>query len=113
MEDRLAPRPEDFTIRIRPGLQESQWDGTVSIDVAWKESNPLDDDDFNQIMHLTQMVCSSVPLMECDDALAKMMADYVETHYVAEEPTSNKLEVVSRESNVVKLNFGSGQNAKR
>src|SRR5210317_1197893 len=85
MEDRLAPRPEDFTIRIRPGLQESQWDGTVSIDVAWKESNPLNDDDFNQIMHLTQMVCSSVPLMECDDALAKMMADYVETHYVAEE----------------------------
>ena len=56
---------EDFVIRIRPLLDdENSWTGQVDITIVTFPENPLDDEDYDQLIHFSKMVCSSVPIME-------------------------------------------------
>lgn len=102
--------PEDYFIRVRPGLnivpgyKGVTWDGTVSVDIMWNEDNPLIDDDFGQLMNLTQMMCSSVPVMENDETIAKIMSDYVDAVY-NDKVEDKPIGIVGAIGNVIKVNF--------
>jgi len=68
---------EDFVIRIRPMLDdENSWTGQVDITIVTFPENPLDDDDYNQLIHFSKMVCSSVPIMEEVEQIREMFNEY-------------------------------------
>lgn len=120
MPETLENNPEDYLIRVRPGLKpvppgygEASWDGTVSVDIMWSENNPLTDSDFGQLMNLAQMICSSVPIMENDEGIAKIMSDYVDTMYNTSKLADTPIGAQGSVGNVIQVNFHSGREGYR
>lgn len=108
MPETLEHNPEDYHIRLRPGLNaDNSWDGTVSIDILWDSTNPLPVDDFHQMMHLTHLVCSSVPVMESEEEVAHLLGEYADMLYnsKSEEVSDPPAKVVGTDGNVIKVNF--------
>jgi hypothetical protein len=110
MSERMENNAEDYIIRVRPGLNfppgdaEAIWDGTVSVDILWSEENPLADGEFGQVMNLTQMICASVPIMESDENVAKLLSDYVDDVYNS-MLRDKSVGVTGVVGNVVQVNF--------
>ena len=61
--------PNDFAIRLRPHIVGGEWNGDVDICIMWDDKHNLTGEDFTKLMHLTKMICASVPIMEYDEAL--------------------------------------------
>lgn len=69
---------EDFVIRIRPFADdEGQWNGEIDISIMAFPENPLEDEDYGNIMHFTKMICASVPVMEQEENIRNIMHEYV------------------------------------
>ena len=69
---------EDFLIRIRPfSDDDGRWSGEVDVSIMAMPDNPLVDEDYNQLMHFTKMVCASIPLMEEIEDLRNLVHEYV------------------------------------
>ena len=69
---------EDFVIRIRPFADDDgKWSGEVDISIIAFPDNPLDDDDYGQLMHFVKMMCASVPVMEEVPELRNIVHEYV------------------------------------
>jgi hypothetical protein len=97
---------EDFLIRIRPLLtEEDEWTGQIDLSVMTFPQNPLDDDDYTQLMHFSKMICSSVPVMEAVEEFREMLHNFVMSQ---EEEIDISLEddvEKTYDGNVVHLNF--------
>jgi len=69
---------EDFIIRIRPfSDDDGRWSGEVDVSIMAMPDNPLIDEDYNQLMHFTKMICASVPVMEEIEDLRNLVHEYV------------------------------------
>jgi len=69
---------EDFLIRVRPYADEDgSWSGEVDISIMVQPDNPLNDDDYGNIMHFAKMMCASVPIMEEVEELRNAVHEYV------------------------------------
>ncbi len=69
---------EDFLIRVRPfANDDGRWSGEVDISIMAMPDNPLVDEDYNQLMHFTKMMCASVPVMEESEDLRDLVHEYV------------------------------------
>tara|TARA_R110000772_G_scaffold207287_1_gene317864 strand:- start:92 stop:460 length:369 start_codon:yes stop_codon:yes gene_type:complete len=69
---------EDFVIRVRPFADDDgKWSGEVDISIIAFPDNPLDDDDYGQLMHFVKMMCASVPVMEEVPELRNIVHEYV------------------------------------
>ena len=69
---------EDFLIRIRPfSDDDGRWSGEVDVSIMAMPDNPLVDEDYNQLMHFTKMVCASIPVMEDIEDLRNLVHEYV------------------------------------
>ena len=80
MMDKLSKeiRNEDFVIRVRPFADDNgKWSGEVDISIMAMPDNPMDDDDYYQIMHFSKMMCASVPVMEEVEELRSIVHEYV------------------------------------
>ena len=80
MMEKLAEEvsEEDFLIRVRPfANDEGRWSGEVDISIMAMPDNPMDDEDYYQIMHFTKMMCASVPVMEEVEELRNIVHEYV------------------------------------
>ena len=56
---------EDFLIRVRPFADdEGKWNGEVDISIMAMPDNPMEDEDYYQVMHFAKLMCASVPVME-------------------------------------------------
>ena len=80
MMEKLAKEisEEDFLIRVRPfANDEGRWSGEVDISIMAMPDNPMDDEDYYQIMHFTKMMCASVPVMEEVEELRNIVHEYV------------------------------------
>ena len=102
---------EDYLIRVRPfANDDGEWSGEVDISIMVQPDNPLNDDDYNQLMHFTKMMCAAVPVMEQVEEVRKLIHEYVmevldkemEFHVELEEQA-----VVEKtyDGNVIHLNF--------
>jgi|TARA_E500000318_G_scaffold97555_1_gene98414 DNA-directed RNA polymerase subunit H (RpoH/RPB5) len=112
MTEELIPEfdPNDFAIRLRPHMVDGKWNGDVDICIMWDDKHKLTGEDFTKLMHLTKMICASVPMMEYDEALRSDISNYVidyendtlpKTHIT--EPV--QAEVTSVDGNVIHLTF--------
>jgi len=97
----------DFVIRIRPMGSNDSWSGQVDISIITSADNNLDDESYSQLIHLTKMMCATVPIMEDDESLAAYISDWVVANidgdYEEEEKT---VDITHEDGNVVRLSFG-------
>jgi len=76
---------EDFVIRVRPfANDDGKWTGEVDISIMAFPDNPVDDEDYIQLMHFCKMMCASVPLMQESKELRELAHEYV-INYVDED----------------------------
>jgi hypothetical protein len=69
---------EDFLIRVRPfANDDGGWSGEVDISIMAMPDNPLEDEDYYQVMHFAKMMCASVPVMEESEDLRDIVHEYV------------------------------------
>ena len=113
MMEKLAKEisEEDFLIRVRPfANDEGRWSGEVDISIMAMPDNPMDDEDYYQIMHFTKMMCASVPVMEEVEELRNIVHEYVSKVIDTEMHIDVELEEEAGvektyDGNVVHLNF--------
>ena len=104
---------EDFIIRIRPFADDDgKWTGEVDISVMAFPDNPVDEDDYDQIMHFCKMMCASVPIMQESKELRDLTHEYVINFVDTEMDIDVELEEevgVERtyDGNIIHLNFNS------
>jgi len=102
---------EDFIIRVRPFADDDgTWSGEIDISIMAFPDNPMDDDGYNQIMHFCKMICATVPIMEQEESIRKLVHEYVETMIANEIELDVELEEECKvekeyDGNVVHLNF--------
>jgi len=107
--ERDRVEPEDFIVRVRP-TQDSEgvWNGEIDVAIITQPENPLDDEDYFQVMHFCKMLASTIPVMEVNEDFRELVHEYVmetlDRHYEVE--LEDKPQVVGREGNVVKIDFG-------
>jgi len=80
MMEKLAEEvnEEDFLIRVRPfANDDGRWSGEVDISIMAMPDNPMDDEDYYQVMHFAKMMCASVPVMEEVEELRNIVHEYV------------------------------------
>ena len=80
MMEKLAEEvnEEDFLIRVRPfANDEGRWSGEVDISIMAMPDNPMDDEDYYQVMHFAKMMCAAVPVMEEVEELRNIVHEYV------------------------------------
>ena len=80
MMDKLAKEVsnEDLLIRVRPFADDDgRWSGEVDISIMAMPDNPMDDEDYYQVMHFAKMMCASVPVMEEVEELRNIVHEYV------------------------------------
>ena len=104
---------EDFIIRIRPfANDDGKWTGEVDISVMAFPDNPVDDEDYEQLMHFCKMMCASVPIMEEVQEMRDIVHEYVINVLDKEMNIDVELEEEAGvektyDGNVVHLNFNS------
>ena len=102
---------EDFLIRVRPFADDDgKWTGEVDISVMAFPDNPVDDDDYEQLMHFCKMMCASVPLMQESKDLRELAHEYVINYVDTEMDIDVELEEEAGvektyDGNIVHLNF--------
>jgi len=102
---------EDFIIRVRPFADDDgDWSGEIDISIMAFPENPLDDEDYSNVMHLCKMMCSTVPIMEQEESIRNIVHEYVTKVIDNEMEIDVELEKemgVEKEydGNVVHLNF--------
>ncbi len=103
---------EDFVIRVRPSMSGDEWTGEIDISIISQGGNPLNDESYGQVMHFCKMMCSTVPIMEHDEAIRNMVHTYVmevvdNEFYDDIEGDDSGVIVTREDGNVVHLSFGS------
>lgn len=101
--------PNDFVVRIRPMSSNNSWNGQIDISIITSADNDLDDESYGQMLHLTKMICATVPIMEGDTSLADYISDWVMENIDGEyldEPDAKSVDITHEDGNVVRLNFG-------
>jgi hypothetical protein len=101
--------PQDFIVRIRPFMDsDGSWNGEIDLSIVTQPENPLNDDDYFQMMHFCKMLASTIPVMEFNEDLRELVHAYVmetlDKKYEVELESKSK--VVGTEGNVVKIDFG-------
>ena len=94
--------PASCFIELEPDqYTDGSWSGGLKINILTSKDNPMPEESVKSLLHLSQLVASTVALMEQDVQLA----DKLEKFIAEPEDKENKLEVVSKEGNVINLNF--------
>ena len=100
----LIYNDEDFYIQIRPTLDKKlNWLGTVQVNIVTSNSNPIDDEGYNQIFHLCQLIAAIVPYMDKNPNIIEELEEIVAIESNKEKKLVQK--VLDKTDNIVTLNF--------
>ena len=112
MTDYMTFEDEDFVIRVRPTVSGEDWTGEIDISIISGPDNPLNDDNYTQLMHFCKMMCATGPIMEQDETIRNLVHTYVMEVVDNEMGIDVELEEEmgvekTYDGNVVHLNFNS------
>ena len=100
---------EDFYIQLVPDLDKNKnWLGTLQVNIVTSNVNPIDDDGYNQIFHLCQLISSVVPYMDDNPDIITELEKYMKVEQKNSKPGKK---IISKQGNVINLNFKSKTNA--
>ena len=100
--------PEDFILRIHPKRDKNnKWTGEVVVGIVTSDENPLDDADYSGMLQFTNLISSTVAMMEEDDDFREAVMEYAESELKKQEIVLSNRPTIVRDisSNVIKLNF--------
>ena len=100
--------PEDFILRIHPKRDENnKWTGEVIVGIVTTDENPLDDADYSGMLQFTNLISSTVAMMEEDEDFREAVMEYAESELKKQEIVLSNRPTIVRDvtSNVIKLNF--------
>ena len=95
---------QDIIVRMKPILDhQNNWTGDVHLQVLDSVHNPLSDRDFNDLMFFTRMCLVGIDLLRTDEEWSKKVYQMVRK----ELDDEMKPEIVSRQGNVIRVDFKS------
>ena len=99
--------PNDYIIRLSPFLDEKgNWTGELMVGTISTEDNAMNDNDHYQLMHLTQMVCASIPAMEESEEVRQLLTDLVDDSMPnLSEDVEEESKISSVDKNVISVKF--------
>tara|TARA_R100001082_G_scaffold100224_2_gene69273 strand:- start:11422 stop:11769 length:348 start_codon:yes stop_codon:yes gene_type:complete len=108
-EDRifLDFEPNDYIIRISPFTDNrGRWTGELHVGSCTTDDNTLNDDDYINLMQLTQMILAAIPAMENNDFVKEILAKYAKDS-LEERKKKNapKLKLENIDGNVINVDF--------
>ena len=90
--------PAACYIELDPDLyKDNSWTGGLRINIITSRDNPMPEESVDSLIHLSQLVASTVALMEKDPTLANRLEEFIK------EPEETKENF--KEGKVIKLNF--------
>ena len=108
---------QDIVIRMQPSLDSNgNWTGDVHLSVIDSPTNPLSDDDYNELMFFARMCLVGIDLVRSDIDFSKRVFKIVEDEIHEERrkrqsSLSDKpyvpVPIMSRHDNVIKVDFRS------
>lgn len=106
--------PNDYIIRLSPFLDEKgNWTGELMVGTISTEDNVMNDNDHYQLMHLTQMVCASIPAMEESEEVRQLLTDLVDDSMpnLSEDVEEEESKISSVDKNVISVKFHQGDSS--
>lgn len=103
----------DYIIRLSPFLnKKGEWTGEIMVGTCTTDDNVLSDFDHAQLMKLSHMMCASLPVMEEDSAVRRLLENEVERNIDDELEKDFKeikpaIEVAGVSDNVISVLFNS------
>ena len=102
---------QDIVIRMQPSLDSNgNWTGDVHLSVIDSPTNPLSDDDYNELMFFARMCLVGIDLVRSDIDFSKRVFKIVEDEIYEEKrkrQNSVPVPIMSRHDNVIKVDFRS------
>tara|TARA_R110000737_G_scaffold346776_2_gene376989 strand:- start:370 stop:696 length:327 start_codon:yes stop_codon:yes gene_type:complete len=96
--------PNDYIIRLSPFVDEKgNWTGELMVGTISTEDNVMNDTDHYQLMHLTQMVCASIPAMEESEEFRELLTEIVDDTVSGSEEEESKITGV--DENIISVKF--------
>jgi|TARA_B110000977_G_C10891487_1_gene421628 hypothetical protein len=97
--------PASCFIELLPKVEGDHWNGELEVNIITDSENPLNDESYSDLIHLSQLVASTVALMERDVTLVDRLEAFV--HETEENLKKvNKPTVIKKvEGNVVSISF--------
>jgi|TARA_R110000744_G_scaffold354936_2_gene461393 hypothetical protein len=94
---------EDFIITVSPTLDEElRWTGEVKVGITMGDQDFLHADDYYNLLQFCNLICTTIPMMEKDVEFREKINNY----YLKDLKELNN-RVLTKEGNVIKLNFSS------
>ena len=102
----------DYIIRLSPFLnKKGEWTGEIMVGTCTTDDNVLSDFDHAQLMKLSHMMCASLPVMEEDSAVRRLLENEVDKTIDdaldEEEEVKPAIEVAGVSDNVISVLFNS------
>lgn len=101
----------DYIIRLSPFLnKKGEWTGEIMVGTCTTDDNMLSDFDHAQLMKLSHMMCASLPVMEEDSAVRRLLENEVDKNIeeeTEEEEVKPAIEVAGVSDNVISVLFNS------
>ncbi len=90
-------KPNAIYIELDPKVDGSYWTGEVVLNIIAHPDSKLDAESRASLMHLTQLVASSVPIMDLDPTiltkLENFLESFVKSKFVTKEENSNIIHI--------------------
>jgi|TARA_R110000796_G_scaffold17378_1_gene53545 hypothetical protein len=100
--------PISYFIELQPRVKGNEWNGELEVNIITSSDNPLPEESRAHLLHLCQLVASTVALMEKRPALIDELEDFLEEEEEYHEKISKNIVTTSTEDNVITLNFNKG-----
>tara|TARA_R100001377_G_scaffold17530_1_gene8893 strand:- start:157 stop:477 length:321 start_codon:yes stop_codon:yes gene_type:complete len=96
--------PNSCFIELVPRVDKDYWTGELEVNIIASEKSKLSTESKSSLIHLCQLVASTVALMERDPSLTERLEDFLDE---ADEALNkrNKPKVKSVQGNVISLSF--------
>tara|TARA_R100000908_G_C3716165_1_gene120793 strand:+ start:261 stop:578 length:318 start_codon:yes stop_codon:yes gene_type:complete len=91
--------PNAVYIELVPKVEGTYWTGEVLLNIIADPDSKLDDESKASLMHLSQLVASSVPIMDLDPTLLNKMENFLDS-FVKEKFVKR-----DKNSNIIHINF--------
>tara|TARA_R100000541_G_scaffold12234_4_gene20583 strand:+ start:4625 stop:4954 length:330 start_codon:yes stop_codon:yes gene_type:complete len=97
--------PNDYIIRLSPFVDEKgNWTGELMVGTISTEDNVMSDNDHYQLMHLTQMVCASIPAMEENEDFRELLTEIVDD-VVEGSKEEEESKITGVDENIISVKF--------
>ena len=91
---------EDFYIQLIPYMDKhDNWLGNMQVNIITSNKNPIDDDGYNQMFHMCQLISAIVPYMNDNPEIIPELEKYIQE----EKKEKEVLKVVEKTGNLIKL----------